>query len=329
MAKFLILGGAGYIGSHMVNYLLKAQHDVTVFDNLSTGHRDAVLCEKFVEVDILDKAALLQAFQEYGQFDCVIHFCAKSLVGESKVDPKIYYLNNVTGTLNLLDVMLETGHDKLIFSSTAATFGNPLSEVIDEQHPTDPINPYGQSKLMVEKILADYHAAYGFNSVCLRYFNAAGADPSGIIGERHEPETHLIPNILLGAMGVPGKELKVFGNDYDTPDGSCIRDYIHVNDLADAHFKAFELLGRESGNFRFNLGSGSGFSVFEVLKAAEAVVGSDIEFEQCDRRPGDPAKLIANAQQANDILGWQPQFTDLQEIIQTAWDFLKDHPPKA
>lgn len=323
MSKFLILGGAGYIGSHMVNYLQEAGHEVTVFDNLSTGFKKLVLSDNFLQVDILDKAALLEGFNTYGPFDCVMHFCAKSLVGESKVDPKIYYLNNVTGTLNLLDVMLQTNHDKLIFSSTAATFGNPVKEVIDESHPTDPINPYGQSKLMIEKVLSDYHAAYGLKSVCLRYFNAAGADPSGKIGECHDPETHLIPNILLSALGVEGKSLKVFGTDYDTPDGSCVRDYIHVNDLASAHFNAFEYLLDNNGAYRFNLGNGQGFSVLEVINAASAVVGENIAYEAFDRRPGDPAKLIADSSQARAELGWEPKFTNLQDIIQTAWDFHK------
>lgn len=321
MAKFLVLGGAGYIGSHMVNYLQNQQHDVVVFDNLSTGFRKLVLSDQFYQVDILDKEALAAGFEKFGPFDCVIHFCAKSLVGESKTDPKIYYENNVTGTLNLLQVMLETGHNKIIFSSTAATFGVPQSEEIDESHPNNPINPYGQSKLMVEKILSDFADAYGMRSVCLRYFNAAGADPSGKIGEMHDPETHLIPNILKSVLGQTESNLKVFGTDYPTPDGSCIRDYIHVNDLSSAHYKAFEYICTESGAHRYNLGIGNGFSVLDVIKTAEKVVGKSIPYELGERRPGDPPKLIADSRRAQEELGWIPQFTNLEEIIQTAWDF--------
>lgn len=321
MSKFLVLGGAGYIGSHMVNYLQKQGHNVVVFDNLSTGFKTLVLTEQFLQVDILDKSALKAGFDAYGPFDCVIHFCAKSLVGESKVDPKIYYQNNVFGTLNLLDVMLETGHDKIIFSSTAATFGVPEAEEIDESHPTNPINPYGQSKLMVEKILSDYHDAYQLRSVCLRYFNAAGADPAGHIGEMHDPETHLIPNILKSVLGQTETNLKVFGTDYPTPDGSCIRDYIHVNDLSSAHYKAFQYIESHPGAHRFNLGIGNGFSVLDVINTASKVVGQEIPYELGERRAGDPPKLIADSSRAQKELGWVPEFTDLEHIIQTAWAF--------
>lgn len=323
MAKFLVLGGAGYIGSHMVNYLQNNQHEVVVFDNLSTGFEHLLLTEQFRQIDILDAVALQAAFDEFGPFDCVIHFCAKSLVGESKTDPKIYYRNNVTGTLNLLDVMLQTGHNKIIFSSTAATFGVPESEEIDESHPTNPINPYGQSKLMVEKILSDYADAYGMRSVCLRYFNAAGADPSGKIGELHDPETHLIPNILKSVLGQTEASLTVFGTDYPTPDGSCIRDYIHVNDLSSAHYKAFEYINKHAGAHRYNLGIGNGFSVLDVIRTAEKVVGKAIPFNLGERRAGDPPKLIADSRRAQKELDWQPQFLDLEEIIKTAWDFHK------
>ncbi len=322
MAKFLILGGAGYIGSHMVNYLLQKEQEVVVFDNLSTGNREAILTERFVPVDILNKSLMLQAFQSQGPFDCIMHFCARSLVGESIQDPYLYYLNNVSGTLNLLNVMRETGHNKLIFSSTAAIFGQPEQSRIDENHAKSPINPYGRSKLMVEGMLKDFASAYQINSVSLRYFNAAGADPSGKIGEKHEPETHLIPNVLLGASGAVGKELKVFGNDYDTPDGSCVRDYIHVNDLADAHFRAFQYLSENKGAFQFNLGNGQGFSVFDVIKAAEQITGKSISFEQLGRRPGDPATLVADPALAQEVLGWQPRFKELSEIIDTAWRFM-------
>lgn len=323
MAKFLVLGGAGYIGSHMVNYLQTNGEEVVVFDNLSTGFKKLVLSEQFLEVDILNKEALKRGFEQYGPFDCVIHFCAKSLVGESKVDPKIYYENNVYGTLNLLQVMLETNHDKIIFSSTAATFGEPQSEEIDESHPTNPINPYGQSKLMVEKILSDFSDAYKMRSVCLRYFNAAGADPSGKIGELHDPETHLIPNILKSVLGQTEANLKVFGTDYPTYDGSCVRDYIHVNDLSSAHFKAYEYICTKEGAHRYNLGIGNGFSVIDVIKTAEKVVGKPIPYEVDERRAGDPPKLIADSRKAQKELDWVPKFTQLEDIIQTAWDFHK------
>jgi len=324
MARFLVLGGAGYIGSHMVNFLQSQHHQVVVFDNLSTGFSELVLTQEFQRIDVLDKSALKQGFEQYGPFDCVIHFCARSLVGESKENPIIYYQNNVTGTLNLLEVMLNTGHNKLIFSSTAAVFGAPEAEEIDELHPTAPINPYGQSKLMVERILQDFEQAYQLQSVCLRYFNAAGADPTGHIGELHDPETHLIPNILKSTLGKGTSKLMVFGDDYPTPDGSCIRDYIHVNDLASAHFKAFEYLHSHPGAHKFNLGIGKGFSVFEVIKAAQEVVGKHIEFDVVDRRAGDPAKLIADSSKAKQVLHWQPEFTELQDIITTAWNFHKN-----
>lgn len=319
MAKFLILGGAGYIGSHMVNYLQQRQHEVVVFDNLSTGNKEAILTEQFVPLDITDKELLLHAFKVYGPFDCVMHFCARSLVAESIQDPHLYYLNNVIGTLNLMQVMRETDHNKLIFSSSAAIFGEPQQNKISEDHPKAPINPYGQSKLMVEKMLQDFANAYQFNSVSLRYFNAAGADPGGKIGEKHDPETHLIPNILLSAQGDLSKQLKVFGNDYDTPDGSCIRDYIHVNDLADAHFRAYQYLDENQGAHQFNLGNGKGFSVFDVIKTVERVTGRKIIFEQHARRPGDPAMLVADPSRAKEMLAWRPHFASLKDIIETAW----------
>lgn len=319
MAKFLILGGAGYIGSHMVNDLLQREQEVVVFDNLSTGNEEAIFTKDFVPLDITDKELLLHAFRVYGPFDCVMHFCARSLIGESIQDPGQYYLNNVTGTLNLLQVMRETGHDKLIFSSSAAIFGHPRHSKINEQHPQNPINPYGQSKLMVENMLRDFATAYQFRSVSLRYFNAAGADPSGKIGEKHEPETHLIPNILQSIQGDLSKQLKVFGNDYDTPDGSCIRDYIHVNDLADAHYRAFQFINENNGAFQFNLGNGKGFSVFDVIRTVEEITGKKVFYEQAERRPGDPAMLVADSRLAQERLGWRPHFGSLKEIIETAW----------
>tara|TARA_R110000851_G_scaffold229829_2_gene382559 strand:+ start:1131 stop:2111 length:981 start_codon:yes stop_codon:yes gene_type:complete len=319
--KVLVLGGAGYIGSHICKMLSHYSHKSVVVDNLSTGHRDAVRWSHFIEADILKPDALVRILQDEGPFDLIMHFCAKSLVGESVQKPALYYRNNVVGTLNLLDAMVETGHDKLVFSSTAAVFGMPEKDEIDEQHPRFPINPYGQSKKMIEDVLGDYHEAYGIKSVALRYFNACGADPEGDIGERHEPETHLIPNILKSATAGKTTLLKVFGDNYPTPDGTCIRDYIHVNDLASAHILAGEYLQTHAGAFAFNLGNGDGFSVFEVIKAAGKVIGQNIAYTIEAPRAGDPPVLVADAKKAGVVLGWQPDYTDIESIIATAWQW--------
>ena len=319
--KVLVLGGAGYIGSHICKMLSHYSHKSVVVDNLSTGHRDAVRWSHFIEADILKPDALVRILQDEGPFDLIMHFCAKSLVGESVQKPALYYRNNVVGTLNLLDAMVETGHDKLVFSSTAAVFGMPEKDEIDEQHPRFPINPYGQSKKMIEDVLGDYHEAYGIKSVALRYFNACGADPEGDIGERHEPETHLIPNILKSATAGKATLLKVFGDNYPTPDGTCIRDYIHVNDLASAHILAGEYLQAHAGAFAFNLGNGDGFSVFEVIKAAGKVIGQNIAYTIEAPRAGDPPVLVADAKKAGVVLGWQPDYTDIESIIATAWQW--------
>jgi len=316
--KFLVCGGAGYIGSHMVKMLASMGHDVVTLDNLSTGYRDAVKWGSFVEGDLLNKGDLKALFSEY-RFDAVIHFAARSLVGESQHKPSLYYRNNVIGTMNLLDAMREHSVQKIIFSSTAAVYGNPVTETISETHPKNPVNVYGKSKLMVEQILQDYFSAYGISSVCLRYFNAAGADPEGEAGERHEPETHLIPNIIRSLLGQAENGLKVFGNDYDTPDGTCVRDYIHVNDLCSAHLLAADYLQRRTGAFAFNLGNGTGFSVMQVIRAVEAVRGQTVAFEVLGRRPGDPAVLVADASRAHEELGWMPKFGDLHSIILHAW----------
>ncbi len=317
--NILVCGGAGYIGSHMVKMLTESGHNVTTFDNLSTGHREAVKWGKLVVGDLLDEPALRQLFAD-NSFDAVMHFSAKSLVGESVSEPAKYYRNNVIGTLHLLDAMRAAGVKRFVFSSSAATFGNPVSDRIDERHPQAPINPYGETKLMVERMLRDYAAAYGLRSVSLRYFNAAGADPSGQIGEAHDPETHLIPNVLKAALD-PAKKLKVFGQDYPTPDGTCVRDYIHINDLCQAHLLALGYMDKKEGAFGFNLGNGQGFSIFEIINAAEHVTGAEIPYESCDRRPGDPPILVADATRAKKELGWRPKYTDITEILKTAWDW--------
>jgi UDP-glucose 4-epimerase len=315
--KVLVCGGAGYIGSHMVRHLAACGHQVVIFDNLSTGHREAVGAATLVSGDLLDPLSLAALFAAH-QFDSVIHFCAMSLVGVSVREPYLYYQNNVTGTLNLLQAMREAAVDRLVFSSTAAVFGNPDVELIDESHPTRPINPYGASKLMVERILADAASAYGLRSVTLRYFNAAGADPSGEIGESHEPETHLIPNVLRAALG-KGGALKVFGDDYATRDGTCVRDYVHVNDLAVAHLKGIEFMRDREGAHIFNLGNGQGFTVLEVIEAARRVTGVEIACERAPRRAGDPPVLVASSALASRLLGWEPAFGDIDGIITSAW----------
>ena len=315
--KILICGAAGYIGSHMLKWLAQRSHSVTVLDNLSTGHREAVQWGEFIQADLLDPGSLERVFAG-GSFDAVMHFCARSLVGESVAQPYDYYANNVAGTLNLLQAMRRHGVSKLVFSSTAAVFGNPVSDFIDEDHPKQPINPYGASKLMVERILADAAHAYGLRSVALRYFNAAGASPDGDIGESHQPETHLIPNVLRSALGT-GPALKVFGDDYATVDGTCVRDYVHVDDLAQAHELALGYMDAHDGAHAFNLGNGQGFSVRQVIDAACRVTGRDIPYEVVARRAGDPAVLVASSERARRELGWVPAYTELDAIIGTAW----------
>ena len=315
--SILVCGGAGYIGSHMVRLLIERGLDVTVFDNLSTGHAQAVGSARLVEGDVLDAAAL-DALLGGQRFDAVMHFCALSLVGESVRRPLAYYRNNVFGSLNLVEAMQRHGVDRLVFSSTAAIFGEPQQARIDETHPAAPINPYGHSKWMVEQILRDAAQASGLRSVALRYFNAAGASPSGQIGESHDPETHLIPNILKSALA-GGAGLKVFGDDYSTPDGTCVRDYIHVDDLARAHLAALDWMDQHPGAHAFNLGNGQGFSVLEVIEAARRVTGQPIPYTIEPRRAGDPATLVAGAELARQCLGWVQEYRDIEEIIETAW----------
>ncbi len=317
--KVLVVGGAGYIGSHMVKMLVDTGHEVITFDNLSSGFRDAVLGGVFVQGDLADLAALDNVFKQY-QPEAVMHFASYIQVGESVQQPDKYYLNNFTNTLNLLNAMVKHQVKHFIFSSTAAVFGEPEYVPIDEVHAKNPLNPYGRSKWMVEQVLADYERAYGLKSVCLRYFNAAGADPSGLLGERHEPETHLIP-LVLQALSGRRPHISVFGRDYDTPDGTCIRDYIHIVDLCSAHLLALQKLMEIGESMRFNLGNGEGFSVQQVIAAAERVTGQKIKIVEGPRREGDPARLVADATLAKKVLGWQPVYTDLETIIAHAWQW--------
>lgn len=313
----LVVGGAGYIGSHMVWLLGQKGVDVVTLDNLSTGFRDAVLHGRFVHGDIADRLVLDKVFSEH-KFDAVMHFASFIQVGESAQDPAKYYHNNAVNTLNLLNAMRAHSVDKFIFSSTAAIFGEPDYVPIDEAHPKRPINPYGSSKLMIEQALADYDRAYGLKSVCLRYFNAAGAHPDSLLGERHDPETHLIPLVLQAASG-RRPHITVFGRDYDTPDGTCIRDYIHILDLAEAHWLALQYLQSDGQSTAFNLGNGNGYSVESVIQAARRITGKIIPVQEGQRRAGDPARLVANATGIKRELGWQPAYADLDTLVEHAW----------
>ncbi len=315
--KVLVVGGAGYIGSHMVKLLLRAGHDVVTLDNLATGFRDAVVGGEFVQADLADRAGLDEVFRRHA-FGGVMHFASCIQVGESVLRPDLHYRNNFCNTLNLLDAMVAHDVKHFIFSSTAAIFGEPDRLPIDEAHPARPINPYGISKWMVEQALIGYDRAFGLKSVCLRYFNAAGADPEGELGERHQPETHLIPLVLQAASG-RRPDIAVFGRDYDTPDGTCIRDYVHVTDLCQAHLLALDKLAAGGGSDAFNLGNGNGFSVHEVIEAARRVTGKEIAVKSSPRRAGDPARLVANAGRAKAALGWTPEFADLDVIVGHAW----------
>lgn len=321
--NILVIGGAGYIGSHMVKLLGRMDCQVTTLDNLSNGHRDAVLFGSFVEGDLADRALLTQLLQA-GSYDAVMHFASFIQVGESVENPTKYYENNVSNTLNLLHAMQVGNINRFIFSSTAATFGEPLYTPIDELHPQNPINPYGRSKWMVEQILNDFDRAYGLKSVCLRYFNAAGADPEGQLGERHSPETHLIPLVLQAASG-KRSHISVFGRDYDTPDGTCIRDYVHVSDLCDAHWLGLQSLFQGTDSQHYNLGNGNGFSVQAVIDTAQRVTGKIISVQDAPRRHGDPDRLVANSERARQLLGWRPRYTDLDTIVNHSWQW-EQHP---
>ncbi|ADY74008.1 UDP-glucose 4-epimerase [Desulfurobacterium thermolithotrophum DSM 11699] len=317
--KILVTGGAGYIGSHVVKALGEKGYKVLVVDNLSKGHKEAVLYGKLVVADLEDKNTLDVIFKEFRP-DAVMHFAAFIEVAQSLREPLKYYKNNTVNTINLLEVMLKNGVNKFIFSSTAAVYGNPEKVPIPEIEPIKPINPYGQSKAFVEKVLQDFDKSYGLKYVSLRYFNAAGADPEGRIGESHDPETHLIPLILKTAKGEK-ESIKIFGTDYPTPDGTCIRDYIHVDDLAEAHILALEYLLNGGSSEVFNCGYGHGFSVREVIDTARKVTGIDFKVEETERRPGDPAILVADSSKLRKVLDWKPKFDDLEYIIRTAWNW--------
>jgi len=316
-SNVLVVGGAGYIGSHMVKRLVRNGYAVTVLDNFSTGHRDAIVGGQVVEGDLSDVPMLTRIFDTQ-KFDAVFHFASFIQVGESVLHPAKYYGNNLCHTLNLLNAMVAAKVPFLVFSSSAAVYGEPTRTPIDESQRIAPLSPYGHSKAMVEQVLRDYAHAYDLQSVSLRYFNACGADPEGELGERHDPETHLIPLALQAVSGRRGA-LTLFGDDYDTPDGTCIRDYVHIEDLCDAHLLALRHLQEGGVTQALNLGSGQGFSVAEVLQAVERVTGRAVPVTLGKRRPGDPARLVADAARATAMLGWVPRYGELETIVRHAW----------
>ena len=323
MARILVTGGAGYIGSHTVKQLLLRGHEVTIFDSLSAGHRQAVPGGRLVVGDLRD-IDQVDHLLVVNRIEAVIHFAALALVGESVKNPAAYYTNNLVYTLNLIDRCRRNGIQKFVFSSTCATYGMPTAVPIVEGEKQCPINPYGNTKLAVELALADYAKAYPFGYCALRYFNAAGADTDGTLGEDHEPESHLIPLVLQVALG-KRPHIEIFGTDYPTPDGTCIRDYIHVNDLAEAHILALDHL-RPGSQLVFNVGIGRGYSVREVIETARAITGKAIPVKEAPRRPGDPPVLVASAETIGKELGWKPKFTELRPIMETAWRWHSTHP---
>ncbi len=322
MKRILVTGGAGYIGSHTVNLLLQQGYDVTVVDNLSRGYRHNVPPGLLHVLNLQDTDKMTELMRQK-QCEAVIHFAAFALVGESMKSPEMYFENNVGGSNSLFTAMQRAGVPYLVFSSTCAVYGTPHTSPIVEDFPIQPLNPYGESKAMVEKILHWFDQLHGLRSIALRYFNASGADPSGKLGEEHEPESHLIP-LLFRAIQT-GEPATIFGDDYPTPDGTCIRDYIHVNDLAQAHILALESLAAGAPSNAFNVGTGTGNSVLEVLRAVEAVTGKKVPHMVGPRRPGDPPRLVANADKVRSTLGWKPEYTDLEKNVATAWNFVEKH----
>jgi len=324
----LVTGGAGYIGSHMCKMLQQAGHRVVAFDNLLRGHADAVSGVELFVGDLRSEQDITRCLSSQ-QFDAVMHFAALAYVGESVADPGAYYDNNVIGSINLLNAMRRADLDRIVFFSTCATYGEPQEIPMTESHRQQPVNPYGKTKLFIEHALRDHATAYGLSSVSLRYFNAAGCDPSGELGERHDPETHLIPLVLIEALRVQAggdaasTGLKVFGDDFDTQDGTCVRDYIHVNDLCSAHLLALNRLmqGKVTGAEAYNLGNGRGFSVLEVIEACRRVTGQAIRYRVAARRAGDPGQLVGSAVRAREVLGWQPAITSMDDIVGSAWNW--------
>jgi UDP-glucose-4-epimerase GalE len=321
--NILVTGGAGYVGSHAVRRLTQAGHQVWVYDNLGLGHRGACAAERLIVGDLADGRRLEAALRE-NRIEAVMHFAAFALVGESVSNPAKYYANNVLGSLSLLEAMRAAGVSRIVFSSTTATYGAPEKMPISEDAPQKPINPYGFTKLVVERALADYAHAYGFAYAALRYFNASGASPEGDIGEDHDPESHLIPLVLQVALE-QREQISIFGDDYPTPDGTCIRDYVHVDDLADAHLRALDRLQPGQG-LQLNLGTGRGYSVREVIEACRRVTGHAIPAVVGPRRAGDPPELVADATRARQQLGWQPRYQEIEEIVRTAWRWHSTHP---
>ncbi|THB66837.1 MAG: UDP-glucose 4-epimerase GalE [Desulfovibrio sp.] len=320
--QILVCGGAGYIGSHMAKMLAEAGYGVTVLDNLSTGNREALKWGEFVRADLRDPEALDNLFS-HKSFYAVMHFAALIQVGESVAKPAEYYDNNVIGAYRLLEAMRAHDVDRFVFSSTAAVYGEPQQEQITEDHPLQPLNPYGRTKLHMERMLEDYATAYQMRSVRFRYFNAAGADPSGEIGESHDPESHLIPNVLMAVLG-EAPQLSIFGHDYPTRDGTAVRDYIHVHDLAAAHLAAIDYMDANTGSTAFNLGNGTGFTVKEIIEAAEKVTGRQVPHTLGERRAGDAAILVADSAKAQEALKWTPEYIEVGGIIETAWQWHRD-----
>jgi UDP-glucose 4-epimerase len=323
MLNVFVTGGAGYIGSHVVKGLLRQGYHPIVYDNLQTGHREAAKHATFIEGDLADGAKLKQAFESY-PIQAVMHFAADCLVGESVENPEKYFNNNVKNSIQLIEIMEEYDIDKIIFSSSAAVFGEPKETPIAEDHPCIPVNPYGETKWIFEKVLRSFSESGKLNYISLRYFNAAGADPDGDLGEDHTPETHLIPLVFRAAL--TGNPVFIYGTDYDTPDGTCIRDYIHVADLAQAHILGLQRLEKEEDSAIYNLGNGNGYSVKEVIETAHKVTGMKIVSIDSTRRPGDPARLVASSEKIGRELGWKPEYPDLKMIIETAWHWHRKHP---